>query len=1386
MVRAVRTTANGATDVQVTDALPAGLTFVAAIPSQGTYNPGTGLWSVGTVNVGSPVTLVINATVTSPTPQTNTATITASDQFDPVTSNNTATATLTPQQADLSLAKTVSDPTPNVGDTITYTVTLTDNGPDSATNVNISDVLPVGLDVVSSGTTVGSYNPLTGLWKVGSVAPGTPQTLQIAALVAGPNATTNTATITQADQHDPDPANNTASILVTPQQADLSLTKSVNDLTPNVGETITYTITLTNVGPDEATGVQVQDTLLSGLTFVAAISSPGTTYDSASGLWSVGTVSVGSPVALAIRATVTSPIPQTNTATIGHADQFDPLTSNNTATATLTPQQADLALAKTVDNPTPNVGDTVTFTVSLGNNGPDPATGVQVTDLLPSGLTFVSDTISLGTYDPATGLWDVGTVAVGPPLTLTIRATVTSPNPVTNTATISHADQFDPDPGNNNATAPDSPQQADLALSKTVDNATPNVGGMITYTIIVRDLGPSDATNVLISDPLPAGLTLVSDLPSQGSYDAASGVWTVGTVSVAAPQSLQITARVTSASAATNTATITHADQFDPNPGNNSGSVVATPQQADLALSKTVNDTTPNVGDTVTYTVTLTDNGPDTATGARVTDLLPSGLTFVSDTPSQGTYDPTTGLWDVGTVDTSTPQTLVIRATVESSDPQTNTATITASDQFDPVTSNNTASTIVTPQLVDLALSKSVNDPKPNVGETVTFTVTLGNSRLDAATNVQVLDPLPAGLSFVSATPSQGTYNPGSGIWDVGTVTTTSPQTLLIQAIVVSPAGQTNTATITHVDQHNIGQQDGASATLVPQQADLALAKRASNAAPNLGDTITYTVTLSNNGPDVATNAQVTDLLPDGVSFVSATPSQGTYNSLTGLWVAGVVTTSTPQTLVLMGTVNIPGEIINTATITHADQFDPDLSNNQAMAPETAQAADLVLTKTVDDQTPNVGDIVTYIVTISNDGPDTATSVKVTDELPSGISFVSATPSQGTYDPATSIWTVGTVTTSAPQTLILRGTIISPAQQTNSARITHSDQYDPAPERGAAMAGVTPQQADLTLSKTVNDPTPSVGETITYTVTLSNSGPNAATNVQVTDHLPSGLTFVSASPSQGAYDPGLGIWNVGMVAVGAPATLRIQAMVVSPGSQANAATITHADQFDPSSSDITDGLVVIAMPAIVPPVTVPAPTVASLQRFGFHEQPTQFVLTFTSALDPARAQDIRNYTLAPIGPKGHLGHKIRLVSAVYDPRTLTVAIHPAKRVYLFHRYELIVNGKPPDGLAGPSGTLLDGRGDGEPGSDYVQVFGPGILAGPYRAFPARTIAGARHSRVDRAHSTVRIPRPVPHASPSTGRRGRIDATAGDKAHVRLNPEAVDAALATRSHVHPSW
>src|SRR4029453_12299841 len=181
-----------------------------------------------------------------------------------------------------------------------------------------------------------------------------------------------------------------------------------------------------NAGPDDATGVAIQDTLPVGLSFQSATASQGT-YNSATGVWTVGTVINGATQTLTIIALVTAPGVQAKTASVSDVDQFDPNTGNNTDTAELDPQQADLRLTKAVSDATPNVGDTITFTVTLTNGGPSAGTGVQVTDLLPAGLTFVSASPSQGTYSSATGVWDVGSLAGGGQAILPIQATGATP-----------------------------------------------------------------------------------------------------------------------------------------------------------------------------------------------------------------------------------------------------------------------------------------------------------------------------------------------------------------------------------------------------------------------------------------------------------------------------------------------------------------------------------------------------------------------------------------------------------------------------------------------------------------------------------------------------------------------------------------------------------------------------------------------------------------------------------------------------------------------------------------------------------------------------------------------------------------------------------------------
>jgi hypothetical protein len=245
---------------------------------------------------------------------------------------------------------------------------------------------------------------------------------------------------------------------------------------------------------------------------------------------------------------------------------------------------------------------------------------------------------------------------------------------------------------------------------------------------------------------------------------------------------------------------------------------------------------------------------------------------------------------------------------------------------------------------------------------------------------------------------------------------------------------------------------------------------------------------------------------------------------------------------------------------------------------------------------------------------------------------------------------------------------------------------------------------------------------------------------------------------------------VGSVSLGVHETLVILARADSPGSATNTATITHADQFDQSPGNNSSSVVVTASEV----VRVAPPAVTSLQRFGYHAQPTEFVLTFSSALDPARAQDVHNYTLAPIGPHGRLGRQIRIVSAVYNSATRTVTLHPAILVYIFQSYRLVVNGMAPDGLASPSGTLLDGAGNGKPGSNYVKVFGRSILAGPNSQIAPQTHQEIRHLPSSDLPASRVFPR-SPRAA-SARRIGHTQTPVPKAEFMRLPTNAVDAAL----------
>ena len=362
------------------------------------------------------------------------------------------------------------------------------------------------------------------------------------------------------------------------------------------------------------------------------------------------------------------------------------------------------SITNTVDKSTANVGDTVTYTIAVTNNGSVNATGLTVIDDWPVGITYVSSSADQGSYDNSTSIWTVGNLNTRASARLTITATVTVRAGVIildNQVRISKVDQQDDNMPKQIANASFTIQSADLTLTNTVDNAAPDQQGTITYTVNLTNNGPANATGVVVYEDLPQNVTYVSSSTNQGSYDSSSGNWTIGNVTNGAGAKLTITVTVnmgTGALGIDNVVAMAYADQPDSNLNNNDATASVKVNGADLGLTNGEDNTSPSVGDTVTFTVTLTNNGPLDDTGIIVTDIVPAGLTYSSSVADQGTYSATTGIWTVGSVANTGTATLTLKVTVNSgmaTQKITSTAKITHSDQPDGDTSDNISATQV-------------------------------------------------------------------------------------------------------------------------------------------------------------------------------------------------------------------------------------------------------------------------------------------------------------------------------------------------------------------------------------------------------------------------------------------------------------------------------------------------------------------------------------------------------------------------------------------------------------------------------------------------------------------------------------------------------------------
>ncbi len=710
--------------------LPAGTTLVSTAPSAGgvctAVSPIVCTWAGATANAAvrtATIVVAVAANVAEGSFLDSSATA-ASDTPDPDPADNLSTVS-TSVVTSANLAITVTDtPDPVIaGNQLTYAVTVSNAGPSDAQGVSFSLPLATGTSFASVAASAGSIcnaaSPVTCTWA-GATAPGVNRTATIVVNVAANVAdgtqllVAGTATSTT---NDPALGNNTGEANTTVNaNANLAITLSDSPDPVIAGTNLTYVATLTNAGPSDAQGANITLPLPAGTSFVSAAASVGGSCSGANPVvctWAGATTTATTRTATIVVLVSAAQLANLSATATAASATTDPTPGNNTATQTTTVNtSADLAITL-VDSPDPVIaGTNLTYTATLSNAGPSDAQGANIVLPLAAGTSLVSATPSAGGAcsgtTTVTCTWS-GATAPGLNRTATIIVLVSSGQTANLSATATAASTTnDPNPGNNSATANTVVEvQADLSVTLT-DAPDPVIAGTnLTYTAVITNIGPSDATGVVLTLPTPSNTSFVSGSVTGGGTCGGSPVVCTVTGSMLPATSrtvsivMLVAASAPEGSTISATATVT-ATSPDPNLANNTASTTTSViTRADLLLgfSSSVAQTLINVP--VTFTATSLNQGPSDAQGVSVTITLTPDFRYSSfvatgatcTTPQVGTTGAIVCTW-AGATAPGVTRTLTVVA-FSNVEGRTAVNASTTSNTVDPVTSNNSGSLTV-------------------------------------------------------------------------------------------------------------------------------------------------------------------------------------------------------------------------------------------------------------------------------------------------------------------------------------------------------------------------------------------------------------------------------------------------------------------------------------------------------------------------------------------------------------------------------------------------------------------------------------------------------------------------------------------------------------------
>ena len=608
----------------------------------------------------------------------------------------------------------------------------------------------------------------------------------------------------------------------------------------------------------------------------------------------------------------------------------------------------------------------------------------------------------------------------------------------------------------------------DLKINKAADVSIVDVNGLVNFTIVVKNHGSSNATDIHVTDELGSGFEFV-DASAGYRRDGQTVVWNIPALAGEDSYSVWIVARALTNGTLSNIAYVNCSEEETVK---NSTSTVEVTPVVNLTVKKTVDAAEISVGGEVTFTVNVTNNGPSNATGVKVTDVVPEGFEFVSS--STGDYDSETGVLTIPVIQAGESYVFTITLKAISNGTLTNIVNVTCAENDTEV---STSVDVDAEYDVDLVVVKVASTDDATVGDEITFTITVTNNGVSDATNIKIIDILDEnGFELVSGDLENVIPILASG----------ETATVVVKVRTVANGKYMNTVNVSCTENDAAV---SANATVNVYTPDLKINKTANVTSVDVNGLVNFTIVVKNHGDSKATDLRISDVLDDAFRFVDAGGNY-TVSGQTIVWTIDSLDAETTSAVWVVVKVLSKGTFENIAHVNCSEEGT--LKNSTATVNVLSSSMNIAVK--ANDEFVYSCNQTSFTIKITNTCENVLNGIKIKDDIPEGLIYDHFTGSNWTYDGSLavgeSIELIIVVNTTESGDFLFKATAGSDSTG-NCSDYANVKVYTPA----------------LAVRELSNNPLVVVGQSVSFTVVVTNIGDCDLTGVYTVNNFPEGLIY---------------------------------------------------------------------------------------------------------------------------------------------------------------------------------------------------------------------------------------------------------------------------------------